>query len=164
MSAIFFRSSKTIVFSCFILLMVSSCKPDDNQISKAVVPIVATVAPDAIVSVQNGVVTLRGTMPDEATKSSLDSVLRKLKGVVSLRDQTIVPVSVVLAERKADSLMESSINSGLKTAGILGLTVNVTDSVVTLNGNVNNKDMNTIRQVVDRVHPKKVLNGLTVKK
>lgn len=163
MSVKFFQSARAIVLTLGIWSWMLSCKPSDDQIDKAVSGIVAAVAPGVEVSVQNGVVVLRGTMPDEATRSSLDSALRKLRGVVSLTDNTTVPVSAGPVVTNTDAVIRNAIDAGLRANSIQGVAVKVQDSVVTLTGTVNAKEMNIVRQLVDQARPKKVLNGLTVK-
>ncbi|TAM97429.1 MAG: BON domain-containing protein [Chitinophagaceae bacterium] len=146
----------------FGLLMASSCKPSDDQILKTVTVVATAVAPKVFVHVQNGVVTLNGMIPDSLTKSDLDTAIRKMNGIVALHDYTTIPPlsDSVIAH---DKDMIYSIDSGLKANNITGISVSVYNKVVTLNGSTTATAFKIIQQVVDTVHPRKVLNGLNVK-
>ncbi|MGH2645386.1 MAG: BON domain-containing protein, partial [Chitinophagaceae bacterium] len=117
-----------------ILLMVYSCKPTDDQISKTITNIATAVAPKIFVHVQNGVVTLTGMIPDSLTKTDLDTAIRKMKGIAALNDYTTIPPlpdSIVVR----DKIITHFIDSGLHANNITGITVSVYNRVVTLTGN-----------------------------
>lgn len=146
-----------------VLLTAGSCKPTDDQITKTVTNVARTVAPQINVNVQNGAVTLSGIIPDSLTKLDLDTAIRKMKGVVALYDQTSIPPlpdSLISHDRTLTDVIDSAFQEN----HLSGITVSVYNGVVTLTGNTTAADFKTIQQVVDHVHPKKVLNGLNVKK
>lgn len=151
----------TILAGC-ALLTAGSCKPTDDQITKAVTNVARTVAPQINVNVQNGVVTLSGIIPDSLTKLDLDTAIRKMKGVVALYDQTAIP-SLPDSVIRHDKTLTNVIDSAFQENHLGGITVSVYDGVVTLTGNTTAADFKTIQHIVDHAHPKKVLNGLVIK-
>lgn len=167
------RVAKAAVFGGFILFMAVSCKPSDNQIARTVTSVVTTVAPNVFVNVQNGVVTLRGTIPDPATKTTLDSTVKGFKGVVSVVDMTSLkaveppppppPSTTPYAMDYPDSLVERTLDTAFKYNHISGIKSKVVNGVITLTGNANKKDLKTIMLIANESNPKKVINKLTIK-
>lgn len=156
------RSLIFIFFTGCVLLMISSCKTSDDQITKTVTTVAGAVAPKVTVKVFNGVVTLDGVIPDTLTKLDLDTAIIKMKGVVALHDHTTLqPLPDEIIHR--DKGMTRVIDSALQANNIKGIHVNVYNGVVTLNGTITAKDFKTLQKLVDHAHPKKVLNGLVVK-
>jgi osmotically-inducible protein OsmY len=151
----------TILAGC-VLLTAVSCKPTDDQITKTVTNVARTVAPQINVNVQNGAVTLSGIIPDSLTKLDLDTAIRKMKGVVALHDQTSIP-SLPDSVISHDKTITDAIDSAFRENHLSGITVSVYNGVVTLTGSTTAADFKTIQRIVDNVHPKKVLNGLSIK-
>lgn len=149
------------------LFLLASCKPSDSQISKTAGATASAIAPGVTVSVEKGQVTLDGTVPDEATKEALDSAIKKVKGVVTVTDNTMAQASMPAPDSapvmvNPDDLLRNTIDSTLKAKNISGVTVSVSGGTVTLAGNAARKDLTTIMQVANESHPAKVVNQLTI--
>jgi len=143
----------------------TACKPNDSQIAKAATSAATSVAPDVTVSVQNGIVTLNGTVPDGATKEALDSAVKNVKGVKSVTDNTTLPAAPPPAPVaiSPDDSLKNVIDSSFQAKNISGVTVSVSNGEVTLTGSAARKDLKTIMQIANESHPKKVINQLTIK-
>lgn len=146
-------------------LLLSSCKPSDTQISKAANAAVTRIAPGVTVAVQNGVATLNGTVADEATKTAVDSVVKNVKGVKSITDNTTAtpPPPPTVTPTNSDLILQHRIDSSIHAKNITGVMVSVTGGVVTLTGTAPRKDLQTIMQAANESHPQKVVNQLTIK-
>lgn len=148
------------------LFFLASCKPSDSQISKSVNATVSTISPGVTASVAKGQVTLDGTVPDQATKDALDAAVKKVKGVVTVIDNTTsaaeaapAPAPVVV---NPDDMVRNTIDSTLQAQHISGVTVAVSQGTVTLSGTAARKDLKTIMQIANESHPAKVVNQLTI--
>lgn len=153
--------------------MTVSCKPNDNQITKAVTEITTNMAPNVSVNVQNGLVILSGTVQNSAIKSTLDSTVKGLKGVDSVVDKTSLKAAAVppppppsatpYSMDYPDSLVTRTLDTAFKYNHISGVKAKVVNGVITLTGNANKKDLKTILLIANESHPKKVINQLTIK-
>lgn len=150
------------------LFFLASCKPSDSQISKSVNATVSTIAPGVTASVEKGQVTLDGTVPDQATKDALETAVKKVKGVVTVTDNTTsasdaassaAPAPVVV---NPDDMLRNTIDSSLQAQHITGVTIAVSQGTVTLSGTAARKDLKTIMQIANESHPAKVVNQLTI--
>lgn len=166
-----------------VLLMFASCKPNDKQIAKSVTSAATAIAPNVAATVKDGIVTLSGMVPNNAAKSTLDSTVKKLNGVVSVVDSTSVepassaaasnslneppppppPSATPLSESYTDSVMTKTINATFKSNHINGVKANVVNGVITLTGNADQKDLKKIMTIADGFPPEKVVNKLDVK-
>lgn len=143
------------------MLMASSCKPSDDQILKTVTNVATAVAPRVTVKVLNGVVTLNGVIPDSLTKLDLDTAILKMKGIVALHDEAAI-LPLADSVKAHDKIIAHTIDSAFHANNIAGITVSVYNGIITLSGNTTAADFKKIQQVVDNVHPRKVLNGLNI--
>lgn len=170
-----------------VVLMITSCKPDDKQVAKAVTSAASAIAPNVTATVNDGIVTLSGVVPDNAAKSSLDSTVKKLNGVVSVVDSTSVESSLSAAASNglsepppppppaparagtpytmssSDILEEKELAMSYKSFHISGVKASVADDIVTLTGNASKKDLRLILEIAGQHRPKGVINKLTVK-
>lgn len=148
------------------LFLLASCKPSDSQIAKSVNATVSGIAPGVTANVDKGQVTLDGTVADQATKTALETAVKKVKGVVTVTDNTTTaseaapaPAPVVV---NPDDMVRNTIDSVLQAKQISGVTVTVNQGTVTLSGNAARKDLKTIMQIANESHPAKVVNQLTI--
>jgi hypothetical protein len=148
------------------LFFLASCKPSDSQISKSVNAAVSGITSGVTATVDKGQVTLDGTVPDQATKTALDAAVKKVKGVVTVTDNTTTAAEAAPAAAPVvvnpDDIVRNTIDSILQTKQISGVTVTVNQGTVTLSGNAARKDLKTIMQVANESHPAKVVNQLTI--
>lgn len=169
----FFHLLKTVSFGGCLMFMAVSCKPGHNQVNKTVTAAIRGIAPDVSVKVQNGVVTLSGTVQNAVIKSTLDSTVKGLKGVVSVIDKTSLkaaaqsppppPSATPYSMDYPDSLVTRTLDTAFKYNHISGVKAKVDNGVITLTGNAYKKDLKTILLIANESHPKKVINKLTVK-
>lgn len=168
--------AKAITLGSMILCLSVSCKSGDHVSQQAVTTAVKAVAPDVSASVKNGVVALSGTTPDQATKSSLDSNLKNMKGVRSVVDSTTEkiassplppppppPSAVPYHMNCPDTVAERDIDTAFRVAHIQGVHAEVKNEVVILTGKAAKKDMQMILAIAGEPHPKKVINRIAVK-
>lgn len=140
---------------------VSSCKPKDADIQKAVQTAIAA-NPDAVgvtATVEKGVVTLAGEVKDEAASIAINGLAAGVKNVKSVVNNLTVPqIPVVSAE---DNALETALVDALKDNG--GVTATVKDGVVTLTGEIKKADLPKLLQKISALKPAKIDNQLTVK-
>jgi osmotically-inducible protein OsmY len=148
------------------LFFLASCKPSDSQISKSVNAAVSGIASGVTATVDKGQVTLDGTVADQATKTALEAAVKKVKGVVTVTDNTTTAAEAAPAPAPVvvnpDDIVRNTIDSVLQAKQISGVTVTVSQGTVTLSGNAARKDLKTIMQVANESHPAKVVNQLTI--
>lgn len=145
------------------LLLMTSCKPNDAQTTKAATAAVTAIAPNVSVTVQNGVATLSGTVADEATQAAVDSTVKSVKGVTSVTDNITVPLPPAPVTVNPDDVLQHSVDSSLQAKNISGITVSAANGVVTLTGTVTRSNLKTVMQIANESHPQKVVNQLTIK-
>ncbi|MHB9054980.1 MAG: BON domain-containing protein [Paludibacteraceae bacterium] len=141
---------------------VTSCKPNDAAIQKAVQTAIAT-NPDVAgvtATVDKGVVTLTGEVKDETTSVTLNALAAGVKDVKSVvNNLTVLPqVPIITA---ADQALIDGLTTALKDNP--GVTSTVKDGVITLTGEVKKADLPKILQKVSALKPVKIDNQLTVK-
>ncbi|HEX5552270.1 MAG TPA: BON domain-containing protein [Chitinophagaceae bacterium] len=161
---------KAAAFGGCMMFMAVSCKPGDSQITKAVTAATTAITPGVTVHVQNGIVTLGGTVRGTTTKSDLDATVKALKGVDSVIDNVSFeppppppPSSTPYPGVYPDTLAERTMDTAFKYNHISGVSGSVDNGVVTLTGNAAKKDMRMILLIAHESHPKKVINKITVK-
>ena len=133
-----------------------ACAPKDADIQKDVDTAIATVG-GVTASVNEGVVTLSGTVATEDAKMGAETAAKEVKGVKSVSNNIQVVPPVIAS---VDALTE-----GLKTvlAPFPGVMGTVQDSVITLTGEVMKADVQKVIQAAQSLRPKKVENQLTIK-
>lgn len=155
---------RNLLFILGFALVFASCKPGDSQIAESVKAKVSAVAPSATLTVQDGVVTLSGEVPDEATKAAAAAATDGIKGVKSVVNNLTVPPPPPPVVINPDDVLRSSIDSAFKAKGITGITAAVSNGEVTLTGNVKKADLQKVMQAANEIKPKKVVNQMVVSK
>ncbi|HRG04127.1 MAG: BON domain-containing protein [Paludibacteraceae bacterium] len=151
-----------LALTLLIAVGVTSCKPKDADILKAVQTAIAT-SPDAAgvtAAVDKGVVTLTGEVKDEATSIALNALAAGVKNVKSVvNNLTVVPPAPII------SASDQAIIDGLVAALKDNPTVTsaVKDGIITLTGEVKKADLPKILQKISTLKPVKIDNQLTVK-
>ncbi len=155
-----FISMLTLILA--LTISVSSCKPKDAEIQKAVQTAIATSpdATDVIATVEKGVVTLTGEVKDDATSTAVNALAAGVKNVKSVVNNLSVvpPAPVVSAE---DTALLSGLADALKDNPTVKYEVK--DGVVTLTGEVKKDDLIKVMQKVSALKPLKIDQQLTVK-
>ncbi len=145
------------------LCWMTSCQPSDAKITQEITTKIGAVAPGVSVSVQQGVATLTGEVTDEATRANLDSLVKSVKGVKSVQDNLSVPPPPAPVVINPDYMVKASIDSALGAKQLSGITVTVSEGVVTLTGDVKRSDLQTVMQIANESRPKRVVNQLNIK-
>ena len=145
----------------FLIAMVA-CKsgPSDEEIQQTVSP---TLQSGVTASVNKGVVTLSGTCPDEACKTSSETSVKNAKGVKSVVNNIVVsaPAPAPTVEVTSSDSLETAVNALVKSYKTVEADVN--DGVVTLTGEIKRSQLTTLMQSVNELKPKRVENKLVIK-
>lgn len=151
-----------LALSLLLVVGVSSCKPKDADIQKAVQTAIAA-NPDAAgvaAVVEKGVVTLTGEVKDEAASVALNALAAGQKGVKSVVNSlTVVPPAPVISA--SDQVLIDGLITALKDNPTV--TTAVKDGIITMTGEVKKADLPKILQKISALKPVKIDNQLTVK-
>ena len=154
--------------SLFTLLLamgvgVSSCKKvNDADVQKAAQEVLAA-NPDlaaVAVTVQDQVATLTGTVKDDATKACAESAVAGVENVTSVVNQLeVVPPAPDY------TALDAAINAGLADAlkDHATVTATVQDGIITLTGEIKEKDLPVLMEKLNALNPEQVVNNLTIK-
>lgn len=159
MKSQFFRSAAGALVIAFV---VTSCGPNDGQMARSANKRASTIAPHATVSVHKGAAVINGRVPDEATKSALDSLVKNVRGIRSVTDNTTAVPAGPMSASEADRVLQHDIDSTLHANNIDNVHIAISGGVITLTGSVKAKDLQTVLQMARRAQPKKVVNELTI--
>lgn len=119
-------------------------------------------------SVQNGVVTLSGTVESQAQKDAVERDVKAVRNVktvvnnISIRETTISSNQPMMNQNQ-DNTIKTSIESRLRTEGFDEVDVAVNDGEVTLSGDLRRNDLTKVMQIANESNPRKVTNKLTLK-
>jgi len=158
---------KTKLFLCAAVLFagiaLSSCKPSDEQLQKAVTTGLSAVSSAVSSEVKKGEVTLSGVVNSEDLKAAAEQAAKAVKGVTSVVNniQVQLPAPVITP----DQAFQTVLSTAVAAAGdaFKNVAVAVKDSVVTLTGDLKKADLKKVMQIVNDLKPKKVVNSLTTK-
>jgi len=157
--------SKILVFAMAVSVLFTACKPNDSAVAESVKAKISAVAQGLAVDVKNGVVTLTGTVADDATKAAVEAALQGVKGVKSVVNSLSVtppPPPVVINPFEE---LRKGIQSAFDSKGIKGVNFNIdTAGIVTLTGTVKKADLAKVLQAANESKPKKVINNLNIVK
>lgn len=112
------------------------------------------------VTVLNKVATLTGTVSDESAKAYAENVVTGVQNVKSVVNQLeVVPPAPDY------SVLDAAINAALPDAlkDHDTVTATVQDGIITLNGEIKEKDLQVLMEKVNALNPVQVVNNLTVK-
>ncbi len=152
----------------FILpwMLLTSCGESDAKVQSA---IDATILENKDLSgiaaaVKDGVVTLTGECKDEMAKSTVESLIGKIKGVKQVINNCTItppppaPAPVVIA---ADDPLSKGVTDATKDYP--GVKASVQDGVITLTGEIKKADLKKLMMSLNTLKPKKIDNKLTIK-
>ena len=109
------------------------------------------------VALKEGVVTLSGTVDNDAAKAAAETVAKGVEGVKSVTNNITVkpPVAAVPpAEAGNDAAIKKAVSDNLTKASITGVTVDVAAGVVTLKGSVAKGMKIKAMQAANEANPK----------
>ena len=159
----------TIMLMSFALFVsIVSCKPSDDKINEAVKAALAGNETLSTVtsSVKDGVVTLRGEVDDDGVKSLAETTVRDIKGVESVVNSLSVKPQGPTPEelkRMADDALQARVTDAFTRYKVTGITAAVTDSVVTLTGDIKRANLQNAMKAAMEAAPKKVENKMNIK-
>jgi len=159
----------TIMLMSFALFVsIISCKPSDDKINEAVKTALAGNEALGTVtsSVKDGVVTLRGEVDDDGVKSLAETTVRDIKGVESVVNSLSVKPQGPTPEelkRMADDALQARVTDAFTRYKVTGITAAVTDSVVTLTGDIKRSNLQNAMKAAMEAAPKKVENKMNIK-
>ena len=134
----------------------------DSDLESKAMEIMAT-NPEAVnvdVTVVDKVATLSGSVADDATKSFVESSVLGVKGIKSaINNIMVVPPAPDFTEMNA--ALNAALPDALKDHPTVVASVN--EGVITLTGEVKEKDLPMIMEKVSALNPAGVQNNLTVK-
>lgn len=144
-------------------LGMQSCKPSDATIQGEVNKVLRDNYSNISSSLNNGVVTLTGTVESQAQKDAVENAVRPVKNVKSVVNNIIVREPVSTVRVNPDQTISSNITSRLNTEGFKDLRVTVNNGEVTLSGDLKRSDLTKVMQIANEAKPSRVINNLTLK-
>lgn len=154
-----FRTS-LVLFFLALSSFLYSCTPKDSKIKETASAKATAIDPGVNLEVKDGVVTLTGTVKDQATQDSLASAVKDVKGVKSVVNNTTVAAPAV--EVNPDNQIRAAIESNFLQKGVKGVDFTVADGIVTLTGQISRNDLQKAMQAANEAKPKKVINQLKI--
>ena len=162
------KKNWSIIFLCLFLpwMWISSCKEKDSKIQADVEQTLKENADMTGLSatVKDGVVTLTGECKNDASKSSIESAIGKIKGVKQVVNNcTVAPTPTVAAPVviTEDDALVKAVNDATKDYPGVKATVN--GGVITLTGDIKKTDLQKLMMTLNGLKPKKIENKLTIK-
>lgn len=117
-------------------------------------------------SVDEGIVTLTGEVESNELKNLAESSMTGIKGVKSVFNSvTVKPQGPTREEMKkaADDALLAKVNENFATYKIEGVTATVSDSIVTLTGDVKRSNLQNVMKAAMESGATKVENKMTIK-
>ncbi len=157
------RSLSILIMILTIGLGAVSCKKVSDADIQNEAQVALNANPDlsgVMVTVLNKVATITGTVEDEATKSYAESTVAGVENVVS-----VVNEIVVVPPPPDYSALDNAINAGLADAlkDHPKVTATVQDGVITINGEIRERDLQTLMEKLNALNPVQIVNNATVK-
>lgn len=156
----------TAGFTVCLAALLAACQkgPDDATLTANVKSQLTTQSP-ALASMVNietkdGVVTLNGTVDNDAAKSQAEQAAKSVANVKSVVNNLSVKPPIVVSE---DPKIKSTVEANLVKYDVKGVTANVADGHVTLTGEIPRAKLQDAMKAANEAKPKKVVNQLTIK-
>lgn len=112
------------------------------------------------VAVQNRVATLTGVVQDDAIKTYAENQVAEVKHVTTVINQlqVIPPAPDYTA---LDNVLNTGIQDALKDHKTV--TASVQNGIITLEGEIKERDLPTLMQKINALQPEQVVNNITIK-
>lgn len=159
-----------IVIAAITVLMsyaIPSCKPTvkDAEIVNNIESAKAGLSNmnNVNVTVQNGVVTLTGTVPSDQDKAAAENNIKTIEGVKSVVNDisVVAPPPPPPAQVFDNNMITTGVNTVLKD--FKTVKAEVVDGVVTLTGEIKRDQLPKLMQMLHDLKPKNIVNNITVK-
>lgn len=158
-----FRFMTAITLILALGMSVASCKKvNDSDVQKTAQEVLMAdpALAGVVVTVQEQVATLTGIVEDEAAKAAAESAVAAVENVKSVVNQIeVVPPAPDYSE------LDAAINAALADAmkDHATVTATVENGVITLTGEIRERDLTTLMQKLNALNPVQIVNNLTVK-
>lgn len=158
-----FRFMTAITLILALGMSVASCKKvNDADVQKTAQEVLMAdpALAGVVVTVQEQVATLTGIVEDEAAKAAAESAVAAVENVKSVVNQIeVVPPAPDYSE------LDAAINAALADAmkDHASVTATVENGVITLTGEIRERDLPTLMQKLNALNPVQIVNNLTVK-
>lgn len=158
-----FRFMTAITLILALGMSVASCKKvNDADVQKAAQEVLMADPSLAgvVVTVQEQVATLTGIVDDDVAKATAESAVAAVENVKSVVNHIeVVPPAPDYSE------LDAAINAALADAmkDHATVTAAVENGVITLTGEIRERDLPTLMQKLNALNPVQIVNNLTVK-
>ncbi|HOO96088.1 MAG TPA: BON domain-containing protein [Proteiniphilum sp.] len=158
-----FRFMTAITLILALGMSVASCKKvNDADVQKTAQEVLMAdpALAGVVVTVQEQVATLTGIVEDEAAKAAAESAVAAVENVKSVVNHIeVVPPAPDYSE------LDAAINAALADAmkDHATVTAAVENGVITLTGEIRERDLPTLMQKLNALNPVQIVNNLTVK-
>lgn len=158
-----FRFMTAITLILALGMSIASCKKvNDADVQKTAQEVLMAdpALAGVVVTVQEQVATLTGIVEDEAAKAAAESAVAAVENVKSVVNQIeVVPPAPDYSE------LDAAINAALADAmkDHATVTATVENGVITLTGEIRERDLTTLMQKLNALNPVQIVNNLTVK-
>lgn len=149
-----------VVLIAGIAIGLPSCKSQATKDAEAKAKIETTLPEGVTVDVNNGIATLTGSFPDNASRMAAEESIRAVAGVKSVTDNATVTPPPAPVQISPDQQLTTDVMAAV--SHYPGVTVSVMDGVVTLTGTIKRADLPQLMQAVSALHPQRVENKLTI--
>jgi hypothetical protein len=159
----------TAIILCIGFAFMTSCKPRNTDADvQAKVSEVLNSIPGISADVKDGVVTLSGSVADDATKTSAEDLAKAAPGVKSVTNDIIVAPAAApaAATNGAPFSADDQLKAGIATAvkDFPGINTQVDNGVIKVSGEISSAKWKTLKMALDALNPKKVdASGLKIK-
>lgn len=158
-----FRIMTAIALILALGMSVVSCKNvKDADVQNAAQEVVMAdpALTGVVVTVQEQIATLTGIVEDEAAKMAAESTVAAVENVKSVVNQIqVIPPAPDYTE--LDAAINAALADALKDHA--NVTATVQDGVITLNGEIRERDLPTLMEKMNALNPVQIVNNLTVK-
>ena len=158
-----FRFMTAITLILALGMSVASCKKvNDADVQKAAQEVLMAdpALAGVVVTVQEQVATLTGIVEDDVAKAAAESAVAAVENVKSVVNNIeVVPPAPDYSE------LDAAINAALADAmkDHATVTAAVENGVITLTGEIRERDLPTLMQKLNALNPVQIVNNLTVK-
>jgi len=158
-----FRFMTAITLILALGMSVASCKKvNDADVQKAAQEALATdpALDGVVVTVQEQVATLTGIVENDTAKAAAETAVAAVENVKSVVNQIeVVPPAPDYSE------LDAAINAALADAlkDYTTVTATVQDGVITLTGEIKERDLPTLMEKLNALNPVEIVNNLSVK-
>ncbi|QRX63700.1 BON domain-containing protein [Dysgonomonadaceae bacterium zrk40] len=158
-----FRFMTAITLILALGMSVASCKKvNDAEVQKAAQEVLMAdpALAGVVVTVQEQVATLTGIVDDDVAKAAAESAVAAVENVKSVVNNIeVVPPAPDYSE------LDAAINAALADAmkDHATVTAAVENGVITLTGEIRERDLPTLMQKLNALNPVQIVNNLTVK-